>query len=98
MEYLPQLALVAVIVGVLIWALQPRYVFVVRVKGETATATRGKVTTGFVQEVAEACREFGVVSGWVGGVRRGKQVALAFSMGIPARCRQRLRNAWALHR
>ena len=34
------------------------------------------------------------MSGWIGGVRQGKAIALRFSSSIPQACQQRLRNAW----
>src|SRR4051794_24165884 len=93
-QYLVVLAVV--IVGA--WLiLKPRYQFVIRVARGEPRVTRGRVTASFVQDVAEVCREFGIASGWVGGVARGKRVSLVFSWGMPPACRQRLRNLWVTH-
>lgn len=86
----------ALVVGGLWLAIQPRYVFVVRIEGGTARVSKGKVTPAFLAEIGRACDEFGTARGWVGGVQRGKRVALAFSRNIPHPCRQRLRNLWIL--
>jgi hypothetical protein len=97
MALLAQLVVIGLLVGALWWACQPRYVFVVRIDHGQPCVTRGKVTPTFLREVGQACGDAEVRRGWVGGVRRGKQVALAFSRSIPQACRQRLRNQWQLH-
>jgi hypothetical protein len=92
-----KLVLVALAVGAVWWMLQPRYVFVVRIAGGVPRATSGKVTAAFLEEIGEACAEYKVSRGWIGGVPRGRQVTLTFSRGMPPSCRQRLRNLWAMH-
>ena len=91
-----KLIVVALVIGGIWWALQPRYVFVIRIKDGGARLARGKVTSTFLEQVGHACAESGVSRGWVGGVWRGKRLALAFSRNIPPGCQQRLRNLWAL--
>jgi hypothetical protein len=96
-ELWQQLLLVALVVAVLWFILQPRYTFLVRIDPNGARIARGKVSTTFVQQVQQACADVGVVHGWVGGVRGRQRVSLAFSRSIPAGCRQRIRNAWVTH-
>jgi hypothetical protein len=91
-----KLVLFALVAGLLWLALQPRYVFVVRIETGGPRVTKGKVTAAFLDEIAQTCIELGVYSGWVAGVRRGRHIRLAFSRHIPPACRQRLRNLWAL--
>ena len=84
-------------VGWVVWMLvQPRYVVEIRVRGGRPEVRKGKVTAAFLAEVAAICRESGVSSGWVGGVRQGKRVALRFSRHFPPGAQQRLRNEWML--
>jgi hypothetical protein len=97
MEPAVQIVLVALVVAGAWWALQPRYVFIIHLRAGRPSVTRGKVTAQFLDLVRDACADGGVSSGWVGGVRRGKRIRLAFSWGFPPGCRQRLRNLWNLH-
>jgi hypothetical protein len=91
--------LVAALLLAGVWYMfQPRYVFVVRIKGADLSVTKGKVTAAFLQEIGSVCKEHELQSGWIGGVNRGRNIALAFSRGIPPPCQQRLRNLWLLHR
>jgi hypothetical protein len=91
-----QIIFLGLILGAFWLALQPRYVWVVKVQGGVTRVSRGKVTAAFVQQVEDACHRNGVRDGWVGGVRKGGRVSLDFSRGIPPACRQQLRNEWAL--
>lgn len=86
--------IIAIVAVILQAALVPRFHFLVQINGEQFTITKGKVRADFLDEAREVCKEFGVTSGWIGGVKRGKQVALKFSRNIPANCQQRLRNIW----
>jgi hypothetical protein len=82
----------------LIWyLLQPRYQFVVRIRDGQARVTRGKVTEAFLEDIRDACRDVQLRAGWVGGIRRGKRIVLAFNRRMPLPLRQRLRNAWMIH-
>jgi hypothetical protein len=74
--------------------LQPRYVFVIHIKGGQPCVQRGKVTRVFLGLLTEACRDGGVTEGWVGGVQQGQRTALRFSRQVPAGLQQRLRNQW----
>ena len=85
------LAIVAVILQA---AFRPNFQFVIQINGDMLTIVKGKVRADFVDEAREVCREFGVTSGWIGGVKRGKSVALKFSRNFPPSCQQRLRNLW----
>jgi hypothetical protein len=93
-----QLIAVAVVVGVvgviLQVALMPRYVFLVQINGGQLAITKGKVHADFLDDIREVVAEYGLTSGWIGGVKRGKNVALRFSRNIPPACQQRLRNLW----
>jgi hypothetical protein len=97
MELIFKVVVVGLVIGALWWAFQPRYTFVVRIEKGVPRLTKGKVTATFLQEVGQACAEGGIVTGWVGGVRRGRQVTLACSRRIPVPSQQRLRNLWMLH-
>lgn len=74
---------------------KPEAAFVVRARAGEAEATVGKVTGAFLAAVAEVCKEFGIASGEVRGVARGRRIALRFSASFPPPARQRLRNWWA---
>jgi len=81
----------------MLWSfLQPRYVFMIRVEGGHPRLRKGKVTPAFLSQIAQACQSGGVVRGWVGGVRHGRQVALRFSRNFPPGLQQRLRNEWQI--
>lgn len=75
---------------------KPPAVFVVRVRAGAPESTLGTVTAGFLGAVADVCREFGLSSGEVRGVARGRRIALRFSSHFPSAARQRLRNWWAM--
>jgi hypothetical protein len=94
MDLFTRLVILGLMVAVAWIALQRRYAFVVRLQAGVPRLARGKVTAAFLHEIGRVCREAGVSDGWVGGVRRGRRVALRFSRHIPPPCRQRLRNLW----
>lgn len=96
MEWIGKLVFLVLVAAALWWAMQPRYAFLICIAGGVPRVTRGKVTSAFLQQVGEVCAEEGLSRGWVGGVPRGRQMALVFSRSIPPPCRQRLRNLWAL--
>ncbi|MDB5312485.1 MAG: hypothetical protein JWO38_6687 [Gemmataceae bacterium] len=80
-----------------LWVADGRnYVFWIRVTDGRPVVRRGVITAAFLEHVGEVCREYGVRSGWVGGVRRGRRTRLVFSRSLPPGCRQRLRNVWPL--
>ncbi|HLW66526.1 MAG TPA: DUF3634 family protein [Gemmataceae bacterium] len=85
--------------GWVVWMLlQPRYVFEIRLQQGKPLVRKGKVTAAFLAEVAAICRDDHVSAGWIGGVMRGKRVALRFSRHFPPGAQQRLRNEWMLAR
>src|SRR4051794_39976343 len=73
-----------------------RYAFVVAVREGEVRVRRGKVAPAFLAEVRRICREHDIRRGWVGGVRQGRTLRLAFSGSLPPGCRQQLRNVWGL--
>jgi len=94
-ELLPVLVIVAA--AAVWWAVaKPQALFVVRVRNGTATTVHGKVTEAFLTTIAEVFDEFGLESGEIRGLARGRRIALWFSSGIPAGACQRLRNWWAI--
>jgi hypothetical protein len=95
-DLLPGLALAAVAVAIFWAASRTSYVFVVRIEDGSPRLSQGKVAAVFQQRIADACRRNGVRDGWVGGVRKGRRVSLAFSRSIPHACQQQLRNEWAM--
>jgi len=98
MDLVFNITLVGLVAAAFIFALQRRYLFVVRVKDGMARVSRGKLTQAYLEEIHEVCREARIARGWIGGIRRGRRVVLAFSYNIPTPCQQRLRNLWMLHR
>ena len=98
MELVFKITLVGLVAAAFLLALQRRYLFVVRVKDGRARIASGKLTSAFLEEIDQVCRDAGVTRGWIGGIRRGRRVVLAFSYNIPSPCQQRLRNLWMLHR
>lgn len=86
-------AALAVILGILHAAFGQRYHFIVKIDRGELRVTKGKVQADFL-DIREVCREHGVTSGWIGGVKQGKAIALRFSRNIPPGCQQRLRNIW----
>ncbi|OAI38641.1 hypothetical protein AYO40_06480 [Planctomycetaceae bacterium SCGC AG-212-D15] len=97
-ELLIKAVVVGSFIGLIYYALQPRYVFVVQIDGGVLRVTKGKVTSAFLQVIEEACARNGVRRGWVGGVSRGREIGLVFSRSIPPACRQQLRNLWVMER
>ena len=98
MDQIFNIALVGLVVVAIYLALQPRYLFVVRIQDGVARLAKGKLTKMFLDEVALVCADARIMRGWIGGLQRGKRVVLAFSRTIPPSCRQRLRNLWVLPR
>jgi uncharacterized protein DUF3634 len=89
--------LLVVGIGVAFWRFaKPPALFIVRIRAGRPTATYGKVTDAFLAEIAELCRELNISAGEIRGVSRGSRLGLWFSREIPAGCRQRLRNWWAM--
>jgi hypothetical protein len=92
--------LLVLLTALVLWGLwsvaRPRAAFVVQmVRGEVRVA-RGTVTPGFVRDVREVCAHNKVEDGEVRGVARDDHIVLEFSDGIPAACRQQLRNLWMI--
>ncbi len=86
--------IVVIVAAILQAALMPRYQFMIVIAGDELRVTKGKVAADFLDNIRATFREFGLTSGWIGGVRRGKSIALRFSANIPPQCQQRLRNMW----
>jgi hypothetical protein len=93
-----ELVLKALVVCFFAWVgwsiLQPRYLFVIHIKGGQPCVQRGRVTKAFLGLLTEVCQDGGVTEGWVGGVQQGRRTALRFSHHVPAGLQQRLRNQW----
>lgn len=98
LEIVVKLVVVAGFVAVVWYALQPRFVFLVRIEDGALRVTRGKVSAPCLLEMEDACARNGVRRGWIGGVARGRNTALTFSRSIPPPCRQQLRNLWVMQR
>jgi uncharacterized membrane protein YqiK len=86
-----------VVVIVVLVALWHRHAFILRIKRGTPRVVKGKVAGPFLEEVTDVCRAAGIQRGWVGGMRRGKCIVLAFSWHFPMPVKQRLRNLWVIH-
>jgi hypothetical protein len=96
MELFAKLLLIGLVFGLAWLAFQPRYVFLLRIERGEPRVAKGKVTPAFLREVSDTYRRAGVTHGWVGGVRRGKRIALVFSRSLPSSCQQQLRNQWVV--
>jgi hypothetical protein len=93
-----QLVVVAValvvVLAILQVALAQRYHFMIMIDRGKPRVSNGKVHAAFLDNIRAVCEEHGIISGWIGGVRQGKAIALRFSRNIPYGCQQRLRNIW----
>jgi hypothetical protein len=97
MSELLVMALVISFVAWLFWTTtQPRYVFVIRIHNGQPSVRKGRVTKLFLEHIATACQQGGVVQGWIGGVRQGRRTALRFSKEFPLGPQQMLRNEWVM--
>jgi len=83
-----------VVLGILHVALARRYHFMVMLDRGKPRLTEGTVHAAFLDDIRAVCEQYGIASGWIGGVRQGKSIALRFSSNIPHGCQQRLRNIW----
>jgi Protein of unknown function (DUF3634) len=99
MAYLPVFIGLLLFALILAWQVPARgRVFVIRVRNGVPVVTRGKITQGFLAEVADVVRRNGIRRGSIFGLsRRGGSINLGFSRTIPANCRQSLRNVWSMH-
>jgi Protein of unknown function (DUF3634) len=94
-----RIAVVAAVVVAIAWLIaSARYVFWVRIRNGVPKVGRGKLAAPFLRDLIDVCGRYPIERGWVGGVRRGRHIQLAFSRSIPEPCRQQLRNLWNLHR
>jgi Protein of unknown function (DUF3634) len=96
---LPAVLLITLTVLVLwgLWSVaRPRAAFVVRIANGTPHVAHGTVTQAFLQEMREVCGRNQVKNGVVRGVVKDRRIALEFSDGMPAPCRQQLRNLWLM--
>jgi hypothetical protein len=93
-EWVIKILVISFVIWVMWSILQPRYVFVIWVNRGQPRVGRGKVTARFLGRLTTVCEESGVGRGWVGGVQRGRQVALKFSHHFSPGLQQRLRNEW----
>jgi hypothetical protein len=91
-EWLARLLVTGVVAWVLWSILKSRYVFEIEIRGGVSRIRKGKVAGAFLASVADACRECGLVRGWIGGVAQGRRVTLRFSRQFSPALRQRLRN------
>jgi hypothetical protein len=77
-------------------ACRPRPVFVVRLTDGVPRAAKGRVTRGFLQDIAETCSRHGARRGEIRGIAAGRRINLTFSGDMPEACRQQIRNLWNL--
>ena len=88
---------VFLIVVAVLFACQPRPVFIIRIRDGIARASRGPVPQAFVGQVRDICREHHIATGTIRGFLVRKRIVLAFSRHIPLPCQQRIRNIWNIH-
>lgn len=85
--------------GYFLWtAFKPQCAFVIAIRDGVARLARGKATQAFVDAVSEVCGECDLQRGEVRGIRQKHGLRLEFSWQVPAPCRQRIRNIWAMQR
>jgi hypothetical protein len=96
-ETIQILLIPAVGIAAVLVALWHRHAFIVGIKRGCPRVVKGKVAGPFLEEVTDVCREAGIQRGWVGGIRQGKRIVLAFSWHFPTPVKQRLRNLWVIH-
>src|SRR4051812_49214372 len=72
-------------------------VWVIRLKAGVPFLVKGKIPQAAVADLAEVLQRHGVRRGAIFGINRRGKVSLGFSRGIPANCRQALRNVWSMH-
>jgi hypothetical protein len=84
-----------------IWALwraaKPRPLFVVRLASGRAAPVSGRVTTAFLQRVAEVAAANQIEQAVIRGFAHGPLIRLHFSSEMSDASRQQLRNWWATH-
>lgn len=99
MVYFPVFIVLALLGLFLVWQVPVRgRLFVIRIRNGVPVVTRGRVTQGFLAEVADIVRRDGIRRGSSFGLRRhGETITLGFSRTIPANRRQAFRNVWSLH-
>jgi hypothetical protein len=89
-----EILVVALVVGGAWMALSPRFVFKIRVTKGSVRVTKGKLTPDFLHQAAEILSQWRIGRGWIGGVKRGRNLTLVFSRSVPPGCRQQFRNLW----
>lgn len=90
---------VVLVFGYFLWtAFKPQYAFVIAIRAGAARLTHGKATQAFIDAVSEVCGECELLRGEVRGIRQKHGLRLEFSRHVPAPCRQRIRNIWAMQR
>lgn len=96
MDVLVELGLVVALVAGVIVAMRHRYQFLIKIRVSEAHVVRGKVTSAFLHHISEVCRQHGVTTGWIGGVRtnKSKRPQLEFSSSFPKWVQQQIRNEW----
>jgi hypothetical protein len=93
---LPFMIIIGVVLLLVMIMARPRPLFVIQIRDGMARPTRGLPPQGFLASVNDVCIQDHVSSGTIRGFPARKRIALTFSGGIPAQCRQRLRNLWGL--
>lgn len=71
-----------------------RSIFVIDIIDGGAQVRRGTPPAGFVSACSDIARLYGIRSGYVECVGRGRHARLRFSRDIPERARQPFRNVW----
>src|SRR5258708_7785119 len=87
---------IALVIGALWRASQPRRCFLVRVVAGEPRVVSGTVTPGFLRIIREVAVRNGVRKGHVAGVARGSEIGLTFSKQFSQPARQQLRNGWGV--
>jgi hypothetical protein len=75
---------------------RPKPIFIVRITDGVPRISRGQVTRGFLQDIADACDRHGIRNGEIQGLAVRRRINLIFSRQIPISCQQQVRNLWSL--
>ncbi len=69
--------------------------FVIQIKSGEIKLKKGKLSTAFLSECYDLCRDLELKKGYICGLSTEDGIRLYFSSHIPERMRQRFRNTWA---
>lgn len=78
-----------------LWRLINDPFFVIQIKNGEVKLRKGKLTTAFLSNCYDLCRDLDLRKGYICGLSTPDGIRLSFSSHIPETMRQRFRNIWA---